>query len=87
MPIPLVPNTARHAALRELFINLDGRSAHEGMVQVLKKTRDLLPLADLVSQLPPSLWSAGLAIPLRKVDHARLVDAVNARLADALAWA
>jgi hypothetical protein len=87
VPIPHVPNTALHAALRERFVKLDSRTAHEGMVQVLKTTRNLLPLADLVAQLPPSLQSAALSVPLRKVDHARLVDAVNTRVVDALAWA
>jgi hypothetical protein len=84
--IPCVPNTALCATLRELFLKLDARTAHEGMVQVLKRTRNLLPLADLVAQLPPSLQSAALSVPLRKVDHARLVDAVNTRVVDALAW-
>ena len=84
--IPRVPNTALHAALRELFVKLDARTAHEGMVQVLKRTRNLLPLADLVSQLPPSLQSAALSVPLRKTDHMRLVDAVNTRVADVMAW-
>jgi hypothetical protein len=85
--IPAVPNTALHAAMRELFVKLDPRTAHEGMVQILKRTRNLLPLADLVGQLPPSLQSAALSVPLRKVDHARLVDAVSTRVVDALAWA
>jgi hypothetical protein len=85
--IPCVPNTALHAALRELFIKLDARTAHEGMVKVLKRTRNLLPLADLVAELPPSLQSAALSIPLRRADHTRLVHAVNTRVADAIAWA
>jgi hypothetical protein len=85
--IPRVPNTALHAALRELFVKLDPRAAHEGMVHILKRTRNLLPLADLVAQLPPSLQSAALSVPLRRVDHARLIDAVNTRVVDALAWA
>lgn len=84
--VPAVPNTAIHSVLRELFVKLDAREAHAGMVRVLKQTRNLLPLSDLVSQLPPSLQPAALSVPLRKVDHARLVEAVNTRLADALAW-
>jgi hypothetical protein len=85
--VPSVPNTVLHAAMRELFVKLDPRTVHEGMVQILKRTRNLLPLADLVAQLPPSLQSAALSVPLRKVDHVRLVDAVNTRVVDALAWA
>lgn len=43
-----VPNTILNSVLRELFVKLDARKAHNGMVQVLKKTRNLLPLSDLV---------------------------------------
>jgi hypothetical protein len=87
MLIPVVPNTAMSSVLRDLFIKLDARTAHEGMVQVLKRTRNLLPLSDLVALLPHSLQPAALSVPLRKLDHARLVAAVNTRLEDAMAWA
>jgi len=85
--LPIVPNTQLHSALRELFIRLSPRDAHDGMVQVLRKTRNLLRLSALVAQLPVSLQTAALSLPLRKLDHARLVTAVNTRVKDALAWA
>ncbi len=85
--VPVVPNTELNAVLRQLFIKLDARTAHDGMVQVLKRTRNLLRLSDLVAQLPSSLHTAALSVPLRKIDHTRLVAAVNTRLEDAMAWA
>lgn len=85
--VPAVPNTELRYALRKLFIKLSPRAAHEGMVQVLKETRKLLPLSDLVDKLPVSLQTAALSVPLRKLDHARFVAAVNTRLRDAMAWA
>lgn len=85
--IPVVPNTRLNAALRELFVQLMPRDAHDGMVDVLRKTRNLLPLSALVAQLPLSLQTAALSVPLRKLDHERLVAAVNTPLEDALAWA
>jgi hypothetical protein len=85
--IPAVPNTQQSAVLRQLFGRLNAREAHESMVQVLKKTRNLLRLSDLVAQLPDSLHTAALSVPLRKLDHARLVAAVNTPLKDAAAWA
>ena len=85
--VPCVPNTELHAVLRNEFVKLDPTQAHEGMVRVLKQTRNLLPLSALVDQLPPSLQTAALSVPLRKVDHQRLVDAVNTPLKDALGWA
>jgi hypothetical protein len=84
---PVVPNTILNAVLREKFTKLDGRIAHDGMVKVLKKTRNLFRLRDLVAALPASLHAAVLSVPLRRMDHVRLVSAVNATLADALAWA
>jgi hypothetical protein len=84
--IPTVPNTTLHAVLREAFIKLNPLQAHEGMVRVLKKTRNLLPLSDLVQQLPSSLQPAALSVPLRKVDHKRLVTAVNTCLRVAMSW-
>lgn len=85
--VPRVPNTELHAVLREAFVKLDPIQAHEGMVRVLKRTRNLLPLSALVDQLPPSLQTAALSVPLRKVDHQRLVAAVNTPLKDAMGWA
>jgi hypothetical protein len=85
--IPAVPNTRLHSVLREQFIKLDPVQAHAEMVRVLKRTRNLLPLSSLVDQLPRSLQTAALSVPLRKADHERLVMAVNSRLKDAMGWA
>jgi len=84
--VPDVPNTALHSALQELFVKLTPREAHEGMVRVLRQTRNLSPLSDLVAQLPRSLHTAALSVALRKPDCERLVNAVNTRLEDAIAW-
>lgn len=87
MLVPPVPNTELRSVLRSLFIKLSPCAAHEGMVKVLKQTRNLLPLSDLVDKLPLSLQAAALSVPLRKLDHTRFVAAVNTRLKDAMAWA
>jgi hypothetical protein len=85
--VPRVPNTQLHSALRSRFVELAPRVAHSGMVQVLKKSRNLMPLADLVGQLPISLQPAALSIPIRKIDHERLLGAVNTPLSEAMRWA
>ncbi|AHB10606.1 sce7726 family protein [Zymomonas mobilis] len=84
--VPDVPNTRRHAALRELFVDLDPTSVHAEMVRVLKRTRNLAPLSELVEQLPQSLQAAALSIPIRRTDHDRLVNAVRSPLDAAMAW-
>lgn len=83
---PSVPNTQLYSALRELFVELSPEEAHMGMVSVLKKTRNLLPLASIVKQLPVSLQSAALSVPFRKIDQERLLEAVNTRFNDAINW-
>jgi hypothetical protein len=84
--VPRVPNTELSAVLRKAFLKLEPTQAHEGMVRVLKQTRNLLPLSSLVDELPLSLQTAALSVPLRKADHQRLVAAVNTRLKDAIGW-
>lgn len=84
---PEVPNTMLRSTLRQAFLQLDARQAHGGMVDVLKRTRNLSPLSALVSQLPRCLQPAALSIPLRKLDHARLLLAINTSFRDAMEWA
>lgn len=84
---PRVPNTQRHSVLREAFLSLPAVTAHEGMVKALKRSRNLLPLHQLIDSLPESLHTASLSIRLRKSDHERLVTAVNTPLSGALQWA
>jgi|SRR5665213_1619657 len=84
--VPQLPNTEMRAALRERFVSLSSRDAHAGMVTILKKTRNLLPLSALVQSLPRSLQSSALSVPLRKTDHERLLRAVATPLAQALSW-
>lgn len=86
VPVPNVPNTELHFALKERFAKLDPVGVHNAMVKTLKKSRNLLRLAELVSSLPPSLHSAALTVPLRKVDHDRLISACDVPLKTAVAW-
>lgn len=85
-PIPDVPNTEMHAALREQFVRLTPLKTHKAMVEVLKHTRNLLPLSILIERLPTSLHSAALSVPMRRIDHDRLLIAVNTPLRTALQW-
>lgn len=81
-----MPNTQRHAALRDLFADLDPATLHFEMVRTLKRTRDLAPLGELVRELPDSLQAAALSIPVRRADHGRLVEAVGTPLQTTMAW-
>jgi hypothetical protein len=87
LAIPDLPNTKRHSAMRELFRQIDPHNVQTSMVKVLKHTRDLAPLSDLVKRLPRSLHAAALSIQVKRTDHERLVQAVETPLRTAMAWA
>jgi hypothetical protein len=85
--VPDLPNTVLRSTLKHLFLKLDPSEAHQGMVKVLKETRNLVALSALVTQLPKSLRAAALSVPLRKADHARLIEAVQTKMEVAMNWA
>ena len=86
LAVPDLPNTQLCAALRDSFLQLSPRQAHVGMVTVLKATRSQNKLTGLLGQLPASLHSAALSVPLRKLDYGRLISALNTNLTEALTW-
>jgi len=85
--VPMVPNTKMHGVLREIFATLPPTDVHTAMVRILKKSRNLLPLGELVSDLPQSLQPAALSISIKRAEHQRLLSALNLPLTHALAWA
>jgi hypothetical protein len=84
--IPQVPNTRKYAALRELFLSLDPATAHEAMVTVLKKSRNLSSLKSLLDAVPQCLHSATLSTRIRRRDHDRYTRALKTPLEAALLW-
>ncbi len=83
---PSVPNTLIHGAIKKLFSDLDPVDVHRSMVKVLKRTRNLAPLKELLAQLPKALQPAALSVQLRNKDHERLVKTLNQPLDEALKW-
>ncbi len=81
-----VPNTLLHRELRSIFAAQSPVAIHAAMLTTLKRTRNLLPLSELVDCLPPSLHAAALSKPLKKIDHLRLVEAVRTSMDEAWAW-
>ncbi len=84
--VPDVPNTQRHAVLRELFSELDPATLHFEMVKTLKRTRDLAPLREFVESLPKSLQTTALSVSVRRSDQTRLIDATETPLHAAMTW-
>ncbi|PRA44084.1 MULTISPECIES: sce7726 family protein [Pseudomonas] len=84
---PQVANTEIRSAIGEIFRSLDPVTTHEHMVKVLRKSRNSLPLAGLLPQLPDSLQAAVLSTPLKLREQTTLLDAVNTSIREALNWA
>lgn len=83
---PDLPNTEQYGVYKEAFSKLSPSIAHRGMVKVLKKTRNLSSLKQVVDEMPTSLRSAVLTTSLRKSDRLRLIDAVRTPIEEALQW-
>ena len=86
LAVPDVPNTVMRTELRKMFTILKPVEIHDAMVRTLKATRNLLPLAELIANVPPSLTSAALSIPLRKSDQKQLVHSLDTKLIEAINW-
>ena len=86
-PVPEVPNTQLHAAMRAVFAHQEPVAVHQAMVATLKRTRNLAPLSELVERLPTSLHAAALSVQVRRNEHERLIGAVSTPLVDAMGWA
>jgi hypothetical protein len=85
--VPAVPNTKLHAVMREYFSRLPAEDVQRSMVKILKRTRNLAPLSELVCQLPRSLHAAALSMRVRPSERDRLVEAVQTPLEVARGWA
>lgn len=85
--VPSVPNTKIHAEIRAIFKTLPATNLHPWMVKVLRESRSLSSLSDLIEALPSSLRTAALCTKLHPRDHHRLLKAVETPIGDALSWA
>jgi len=84
--IPKVPNTQMYQELRERFLTLSSSQVHDGVVKVLKETRNQRALADLSDSLPEALRAAVFAMPLRLQDRDRLKNVMDTPISEALLW-
>lgn len=84
--VPDVPNTRIHAAAKELFITLTPEQAHQGMVDVLRRTRSPIALRDFVQSVPCALKAAAISVPLTRQERLRLLEALSGEFRTALAW-
>lgn len=84
--IPKVANTQMYDVVREKFLSLSRQQAHSGMVEILKKTRNLKFLEALTKKLPSSLLAAALSAKVNKRDFDKVVNAVNTPYGIALNW-
>lgn len=84
---PEVANTEIRTACREIFKLLDPATTHTHMVNVLRKSRNSLPLAEILPSLPNSLQAAVFSTSLKPREQATLLKAINTSIREALNWA
>lgn len=82
-----VSNISLRSTLRDRFTTIEPKLAHDQMVKVLRKTRNLASLSDFIIRLPISLHAAGLSFNVRKANHQRLISTINTPLDVAITWA
>lgn len=85
--IPNVPNTKIRSELRALFSTLEPQMFYGNLLDVLKHSRSLSSLEDLIAALPESLHAAALTVRIKHADHKNLMTAINSNFDDALGWA
>ena len=86
IPTPDAPNTRIRGLLRALFIQLGAEKAHDGTLTVLKKSRSISPLRDLLDELPISLQAACIGIQLPVIAKSRFLDSLGIELSQAYNW-
>ncbi len=86
LDIPDVPNTCLYEELRNTYIKLKSVDVHRAMVNTLKVTRNLMPLQELMNDIPKSLQPMVLSTNLKKKETSRLLSAINTPLCDAIKW-
>jgi len=84
--LPVVPNTQRYQALKDLFLDLAPETAHRGMVSCLKKTRDIRSLQSLLESVPESLYAGAISARLSKREQTKLLEALSTPIHKAVAW-
>lgn len=83
---PILPNTLLRSALRSIFEDLEPLDVQKCMIKTLKRTRNLSPLSNLISNLPNALQSIALITQLRNKDRERLIETLNKPLNEAFKW-
>lgn len=84
--IPDVPNTRIRKKMRDVFCTLAPQDIYPTFLNVMKRSRTLVSLEELVGGLPASLHAAALTVRTKPADHKNLMAAINSSLADALGW-
>jgi hypothetical protein len=78
--VPEVANTRVHAVAKALFVSLTPEQAHQGMVDVLKSTRNSIVLRDFIRSVPDSLKAAAICVPLTSLERSRFLHVLDAEL-------
>lgn len=83
---PKFPNTQIRNELGKVFSTLDPVAVHGEMVNILKTRRSQADLSNFIRSIPSSLQAVSLAAKTNPHSRARIKEAVDTPLAEALSW-
>lgn len=72
-----LPNTQIYGEAKKIFVQLAPETAHDDMVEVLKKRKQARRLVDFIVEVPSSLKSASLSIRLTNEERNRFVGLLH----------
>lgn len=85
--LPEIPNTRIYAVAKALFDALTPEQAHDGMVEMLKKTRSPVILREFIQSVPDSLKAVAVSVPLTNRERTCFLKALDTDLETVLCWA
>ncbi|MBL3690364.1 hypothetical protein D3226_10380 [Leucobacter chromiireducens subsp. chromiireducens] len=84
---PDTTNTKIRGCIRSLFKGIDPVELHSALVEVLKSSRSLSPLKQLIPSLPDSLIAAVLPLGFKKESQwEKLLGSMETPLAEVMKW-
>ena len=84
--VPAVPNTCIYGVAKELFLSLQPEKAHQGMVEVLKKTRSSVSLQNFVQSAPDSLKAAAISVNLSNREKHCFLETLETKVNSVINW-
>lgn len=85
-PVPNIPNTQLRTFIRNEFSAMDPIDIYKQTVNILKKRKHHVSLADATRQVPKSLLPAVVSMKMHHKDYTRFIETITLPLEIAKSW-